>query len=116
MPARAQQEVLRLDVAVQVMSIVQRLEPSEQLIHDQQRGLEGEPSPAVLEQVLEVGSQQLEDHHIEVVLDTMPADLRKAHLSRQRCVDVHLLFKQRRMDGVVLELESHLFVCGNIAT
>ena len=50
------------------------------LISEHQHSLEGELSLAVIEQVLQTGSQQINNHDIVVTLDAKPVNVRDSDL------------------------------------
>lgn len=77
--AQADEEVVGLDVAVDEVLRVAVLEAAQQLVGDHQHGLELEAAAAVVEQVLERGAEQVDDHHVVLALDAEPPQARHAH-------------------------------------
>ena len=63
---RADKEVIRLNVSVDEVIIVQKLYPLEDLVSNQQHGLEGEAPFAESEEVLQALPEQIDDHDVVV--------------------------------------------------
>ena len=75
--ARAHEEVVRLDVAVQEAFRVDELHAADHLVGQHERRLQREFSPAEAEQVFERGPEEVDDHDVVVALHAVPADRRK---------------------------------------
>lgn len=80
-----------------------------QLIGQQKHRLEGEFAVAKVEQILQAGTQQVQDHGIVIAFGTKPANEGNADTSGKRLVDSCFVFELRmlRLDG--LELDRNLF-------
>ena len=72
-PSDAHQEVVRLDVAVDEVLVVDILDPPNHLVGQHEDGLHGEPPGAEVEEVLKAGAEQVHDQHIVVALLPIPA-------------------------------------------
>lgn len=57
---------------------------SHHLISEHEHGLEGELSTAVVEEVLEAGSEKINHHHIILSLHTEPLQVRNASFKREQ--------------------------------
>ena len=71
--AKAHEEVVGLDVAVDEAARVHKLDAREQLVGEHQHRLEAELAVAEVEEVLEGGAEQVDDHDVVVALDAVPA-------------------------------------------
>lgn len=87
----AEQEVLRLDVAMEVSRCEETFNSMEELIRQHQHGLEGKVVVAVAEESLEIGSQKFKDHHLEITMTAMPVHMMDAGLSNQLLIDLDFL-------------------------
>ena len=66
-----------------------------QLISQKKNGLEGELAVAEVEEVLERGTQEVDDHGIVVALLPVPTDKGHAYASCERLVDLGLILELR---------------------
>ncbi|KAJ8577597.1 hypothetical protein ON010_g1609 [Phytophthora cinnamomi] len=105
--AQADEEVVRLDVAVDEVLRVAVLEAAQQLVGDHQHGLELEAAAAVVEQVLERRAEQVDDHHV-LVAAPQPTARSKLTSAVEDLVDLGLVEQLRvlALDG--LELDADL--------
>ena len=67
--AQAHHDIVRLDVAVNVVHLVHVLHPLQQLVEEHQGGLQAELLIAEVEQVLEAGPEEVSDEEDEFVFD-----------------------------------------------
>jgi len=68
-------EIVGLDVSVDDSSGVNVLDSLEHLVGGHQHGLQGELSAALVEKVFEGGAEEIHDHDVLVVLNTVVKDL-----------------------------------------
>ena len=68
----AHQEVVGLDVTVEEVLGVDVLDSSNHLIGEHQRALQGELSAAEVEEVLERGAEEIDDHDVVVTFNAVP--------------------------------------------
>ena len=71
-PPNPHQEVVRLDVAVDEVLVVDVLDPPNHLVGQHEDGLHGEPPGAEVEEVLEAWTKKVHDEHIVVPLLPVP--------------------------------------------
>jgi len=107
--ADTHEQVVRLDVSVYVLSRMNVLEARNELIREQQHSLQGELPSAVVEEVLQTGSQELECHHPVLAFRAVPVYSWDAVCAIKVFVDLDLVFELRRADLVVLEFERDFF-------
>ena len=62
------QEIVRLDISVDNTFLVNFLDTAHHLSSNEEHGLKIELSPACLEKIFEGGSEQVHDHHVEVLV------------------------------------------------
>lgn len=103
--ANAHEEVVGLDVAVNEALGVDVLDAANELVGEQEDGLEGEFAVAEVEEVLEGRAEQVEDHGIVVALGAEPSDEGNAHAAGEGLVDASLILELRvlGLDGLKLD-------------
>ena len=79
--AMANEEVVRLHVAMNKVVIVQELQSLDHLVSYHERGFDGELALAEVERILQTRSQQVHDHRVVVSLDAEPVYARDARCS-----------------------------------
>jgi hypothetical protein len=84
------------------------LDAGDQLIGEQQHRLEGELAVAEVEQVLQAGAKQVENHGIVVALGAEPANEGNADAASERLVDAGLILKLGVLGLDALELDGDL--------
>jgi hypothetical protein len=72
--SNAHEEVVRLDIAVDEGLGVDVLDPGDELIGQEQNGLQRELAVAKVEEVFQTGSEQIENHGIVVAFGSKPTD------------------------------------------
>lgn len=77
--ADTHQEVVRLDVTVDERLGVDVLDTRDELVGQEENGLERELPVAEVEEVFQAGSEKIEDHGVVVTLGSKPADEGDAH-------------------------------------
>jgi hypothetical protein len=106
--ADAHEEVVGLDVTVDEALGVDVLDAADQLVGQQQDGLEGEFAVAEVEEVLEGGSEQVENHGVVVALGAEPPDEGNADTAGERLVDTSLIFELGVLGLDRLKLDGNL--------
>lgn len=103
--ADAHEEVVRLDITVNEALGVDVLDAADQLVGQEEDGLEGEFAVAEVEEVLEGGAEEVEDHGVVVTLGTEPSDERNADAASEGFVDAGLILQLRvlGLDGLKLD-------------
>jgi hypothetical protein len=110
--ADAHEEVVGLDITVDEGLGVDVLDAGDELVGQKQDGLQRELAVAEVEQVLQTGAEQVENHGIIVALSTEPADERDADASGERLVDTGLILELGVLGLDALELDGN-FLTGD---
>lgn len=99
------QEVIRFDIAVDEGLGMDILDSADQLIGKQEHGLQGELSVTEIEEVLQAGAQEVDDHGVVVTFSAVPADKGNADTTGKRFVDAGFIFKLGMfgLDGLELD-------------
>ena len=106
--ADTHEEVVGLDVAVDEALGVDVLDAADQLVGEQEDGLEGEFAVAEVEEILEGGAEEVEDHGVVVTLGAEPSDERNADAASERLVDAGLILELRVLGLDGLKLDGNL--------
>ena len=107
--ADTHQEVIGLDITVNERLGVDVLDAGDELVGQQKDGLQRELAVAEVEQVLETGTQEIDDHGIVVTLGTEPANEGDTDTTGEGLVDAGLIFELGVLGLDALELDSDLF-------
>lgn len=91
--ANAHQEVIGLDISVDEALCVDVLDSGDELVGEEEDGLEGELAVAKVEQVFQGGAEKVNDHGIVVALGSEPADKGNANATGEGLVDAGLVFE-----------------------
>ena len=102
------EEVVRLDVAVDKGLGVDVLDARDELVGQQEDGLERELAVAEVEEVLKAGPEQVQDHGVVVTFGAKPADEGDPDAASQGLVDPSLVFELRVLGLDALELDGNL--------
>lgn len=86
------------------------------LVGEKQDSLEGELSVAKVEEVLERGTEKVDDHGIVVALLTVPSDEGNTDTTGEGLVDLGLVLKLRVLSLDGLELDGNLFTRDDVDT
>ena len=86
--AQSHQEVVRLHVSVDEVLPMDELNPTYELIRQQENRFEAELPVAEVEEVLEAGPQQLHHHHVVLPLAPVVLDKGDAHTSLHHLVTI----------------------------
>ena len=106
--ADTHEEVVGLDVAVDEALGVDVLDAADELVGEQENGLEGEFAVAEVEEILEGGAEEVEDHGVVVTLGAEPSDERNADAASERLVDAGLILELRVLGLDGLKLDGNL--------
>ena len=103
------EKVVWLNVSVDEGLGVDVLDAGDELIGEEEHGLEGELSVAEVEQIFQGGTKEIEDHGIVVTFCAKPTDEGDSNTSSEGFVDSGLIFELRvfGLDG--FELDGNLF-------
>lgn len=103
--ADAHEEVVGLDVAVDEGLGVDVFDTRDELVGEEQDGLEGELPIAEVEEVFEGGAEQVEDHGVVVALSAEPSHERDTDAAGERLVDAGLILELwvLGLDGLKLD-------------
>ena len=77
--ADANEEIVGLDITMEEVPRVDKLDSLEHLIGQHKHCFQGEFAFAVVEKVLKTWSEQVDDHYIVVALNTEPVYVRNTH-------------------------------------
>ena len=103
------EEVVGLDITVDEGLGVDVLDAGDELIGKEKNGLQGELAVAEVEEILQAGSEEIEDHGIVVTFGTEPADEGDTNTSGEGLVDTGFIFELRVLGLDTLELDGDLF-------
>jgi len=106
--ANAHEEVVRLYVTVDERLGVDVLDAGDELVGEEKDGLQRELAVAEVEEVLEGGAEQVQDHSIVVALGTEPPHEGNANTAGEGLVDTGLVFELRVLGLDALELDGDL--------
>lgn len=105
--ADAHEEVVGLDVAVDERLGMDVLNARNQLIGEEEDGLQGEFAVAEVEKILETGAEEIEDHGIVVTLGAEPADKGDSNTAGERLVHASFILKLGVLGFDALELDGN---------
>lgn len=106
--ADAHEEVVRLDITVDEGLCMDVFDTGDELISKQENRLESEATIAEVEEILETGAKEVQDHGIIVAFGAEPADEGNADTTGQRLVNASFILKLRVLSLDALELDSNL--------
>jgi hypothetical protein len=107
--ANAHEEVVWLDITVDKRLGVDVLNTGDELIGEEQDGLQGEFAVAEVEEILQRGTEQIQDHGIVVTLGTEPAHEWDTDAASERLVDTGFILELRVLGLDALKLDGNLF-------
>ena len=91
-------------------------DPGNELIREQQNGLQGKFAVAKIEQILQARSEEIKNHGVVITFRAKPADKRDADSSGQGLVDACLIFKLGMLCLDALQFDSNLFTGNDVRT
>jgi hypothetical protein len=112
--ANTHEEVVGLDITVNEGLGVDVFDAGDELIGEEKNGLQGELAVAEVEQVLETGTQEVDNHGVVVALSTEPADEGDTDTTGERLVDASLIFELRVLGLDALKLDGDLFTGNDV--
>ena len=95
----AHQEVVRLDVPVDEVLVVNKLDPPDHLVGQHENRLHGEAPGAEVEEVFERGSEEVHDEDVVVALRSVPPDVGDPDAPLEDLVELGLV-QELRMPGL----------------
>jgi len=106
--ADAHQEVVGLDIAVDEGLGVDVLDTRNELVRQEEDGLERELPVTEVEEILQTGAEEIEDHGVVVTLGSEPADEGDSNAASHRLVNASLILELGMLGLNALELDSNL--------
>lgn len=114
--ADTHQKVVRLDITVDKGFGVDVLDPGDELVGQQKDGLEGELAVAKVEEILQTGTEQVDDHSIVVTLGTEPTHKGDTDTTCERLVDTGFIFQLRVFGLDAFELDGNFLARDDVGT
>lgn len=102
----AHEEVVGLDVSVDEVFVVNKLDAAYHLVGKHQHRLHGEPSGAKVKEIFEGGTQKVHDEDVVVALGAVPPDVRNPDAALKDLVQLGLVQKLRVTSLTGLELKK----------
>mmetsp|Transcript_16937 Transcript_16937/g.33938 ORF Transcript_16937/g.33938 Transcript_16937/m.33938 type:complete len:319 (+) Transcript_16937:608-1564(+) len=112
--AETHQKVVRLDITMNEALRVHEFDTAEHLLREHKNCLQTEFARAKIEEILQAWPQEIDNHHVVVSLDSIPAHIRKTHAALQDLENFGLIKKLRMLALHAFEFDGHLLGCGNI--
>lgn len=106
--ANAHEEVVGLNVTVDERLGVDILDTRDKLIGEEQDGLQRELAVAKVEEILEGGTEEVQDHGVVVALGAKPAHEGDTDTTSERLVDASFILELGVLGLDALELDSNL--------
>jgi hypothetical protein len=106
--ANAHEEVVGLDVTVDERLGVDVLDAGDELVGEQQDGLQRELAVAEVEEIFQGRAEQVQDHGVVVALGAEPAHKGNADTASERLVDAGLILELGVLGLDALELDGDL--------
>ena len=114
--ADAHEEIVGLDITVDEGLGVDVLDAGDELVSQEEDGLQGELAVAEVEEILQAGAEQVEDHGIVVTLGAEPADEGDTDTTSKGLVDTGLIFELRVLGLDALELDGNLLARDDVGS
>jgi len=110
------EEIIRLDITVNKVVAVEKLETLDQLVSKHEDSLKAKSPAAKVEQIFEAGAQQLQDKHVVVTLFAIPKHTRDSNthagaLIAKDSVDSVLIGELGMTTPTRFELNCDFFIC-----
>jgi hypothetical protein len=106
--ANAHEEVVWLDITVDERLGVDVFDARDELIGKQKNRLQGKLAVAEVEQVLQTGAEEIQDHGIVITFGAKPADKWDSNTSSQGLVDTGFILQLGVLGLDALELDGNL--------
>jgi hypothetical protein len=113
--ADTHEEVIGLDVTVDEGLGVDVLDAGDELVGQEQDGLQGELAVAEVEEILEGRAEEIEDHGVVVTLGAEPADEGDTDTAGKRLVDTSLIFELRVLGLDAFKLDGNLLTRDDVS-
>jgi hypothetical protein len=113
--ADAHEEVVRLDITVDEGLGMDVLDAGDELIGEQEDGLQRELAVAEVEEIFQRGTEQIEDHGVVVALGAEPAHEGDTDTASKGLVDTGLILKLRVLSLDALKLDSNLLARDDVS-
>jgi hypothetical protein len=113
--ADAHEEIIRLDITVDEGLGVDVLDAGDELIGEQEDGLQRELAVAEVEEIFQGGTEQIEDHGVVVALSAEPAHEGNTNTAGEGLVDTGLILKLRVLSLDTFELDSDLLARDDVS-
>lgn len=110
------QEIIGLDIAVEKAAGMDILDATNELVGQEQDSFEGELAIAIIEQILQGGTQEVNDHSIIITFCAIPSNKGDADTSSESFIHFSLVFELRVFRLCVFQLNSHLFAGDDVCT
>ena len=114
--ADAHEEVVRLDITMDEGLGVDVFNAGDELIGEKENSLQRELAVAEVEEILQAGSEEVEDHSIIVALSSEPADEGNADASSEGLVDAGLIFELWVLGLDALKLDGNLLARDDVGS
>lgn len=114
--ANTHQEVVRLDITVDKGLGVDVLDTRNQLVGEQENRLERELAVAEVEEILQTGAEEIQNHGVVVTLSAEPADEGDTHTASKGLVDTGLIFELGVLGLDAFQLDGNLFAGDDVGT
>ena len=114
--ANAHQEVIRFDITMDERLGMDILDAGNELIGEQEDSLQGEFAVAEIEQVLEAGSEKVQDHGIVITLGSKPTDKGNADAAGEGLVDTCFIFELWMFGFDTFKLDGDLLTRDDISS
>lgn len=113
--ADTHEEVVGLDVAVDEGFSMDILDAGDELISQKQDSLQRELAVAEVEEILQAGAEEVEDHGVVITLGAEPADEGNANATGEGLVDAGLILKLGVLGLDALKLDGNLFTGDDVS-
>lgn len=108
------QEVIGFDVTMDERFGVDIFDAGDQLIGQEKNGLQRKFAVAKIEQVLQTGAEEVDDHRVVVTFSTEPTDEGDADTPSEGFVDAGFIFELWVLSLDAFELDSDLLAGDNV--
>jgi len=112
----AHEEVVRFDITVDERFGMDVLNSGNELIGKEKNSLQGKLAVAKVEEILQTGSEKVENHGIVITFGAEPADKGNTDTSGKGLVDTSLIFELWVLGFDTLELDGNLFSGDDVRT
>jgi hypothetical protein len=114
--ADTHEEVVGLDITVDKGLCVDVLDARDELVGQQQDSLQLEAAVAEVEEILQGGTEEVEDHSIVITFGSEPSHKGNTDTAGEGLVDASLVLELRVLGLDALKLDGNLFTRDNVGT